>query len=177
MLSSDQCGFLSPSENNNSMECCYQMADPGGGSTGNSTYYNNGYSNYQATPSPADSGVMSPMTPLSNYTVGSTPDPNLLITSPEHVSSNFPPSSSSCSPFNHPSPADSGLHCGNPSPFPMISPGNGNMDEVNWVQYENNSCWNQMQNVSNLKALFSLVLAFFTLNHLTFFVFFCQLNM
>lgn len=39
---------------------------------------------YYPTPSPADSGVMSPMTPLSNYTQGSTPE-QAFMTSPEHL--------------------------------------------------------------------------------------------
>ena len=39
---------------------------------------------YYPTPSPADSGVMSPMTPMSSYTQGSTPE-QPFITSPEHL--------------------------------------------------------------------------------------------
>ena len=39
---------------------------------------------YVPTPSPADSGVMSPMTPLSTYTQGSTPEQGFM-TSPEHL--------------------------------------------------------------------------------------------
>ena len=38
---------------------------------------------YPANPSPADSGVMSPMTPMSNYTQGSTPEQ--FVTSPDHL--------------------------------------------------------------------------------------------
>ena len=39
---------------------------------------------YPANPSPGqDSGVMSPMTPMSNYTQGSTPEQ--FVTSPEHL--------------------------------------------------------------------------------------------
>ena len=47
--------------------------------------------NYYPTPSPADSGVsgvMSPMTPLSNYTQGSTPE-QAFMTSPEHLNYAF----------------------------------------------------------------------------------------
>lgn len=43
---------------------------------------------FYSTPSPADSGVMSPMTPLSNYTQGSTPE-QAFITSPEHLNYAF----------------------------------------------------------------------------------------
>ena len=39
---------------------------------------------YPANPSPGqDSGVMSPMTPMSNYTQGSTPEQ--FVTSPDHL--------------------------------------------------------------------------------------------
>lgn len=46
------------------------------------------YQQQNSTPSPADSGVMSPMTPLSNYTQGSTPE-QAFITSPEHLNYAF----------------------------------------------------------------------------------------
>ena len=47
------------------------------------------YGGYQGpTPSPADSGVMSPMTPLSSYTHGSTPE-QAFRNSPEHLAYNF----------------------------------------------------------------------------------------
>ena len=49
---------------------------------------------YHPTPSPADSGVMSPLTPLSNYTnsmsgPNCTPEQN-VISSPEHSVASFP---------------------------------------------------------------------------------------
>lgn len=51
-----------------------------------------GVANYYPTPSPADSGVsgvMSPMTPMSNYTgQGSTPE-QAFMTSPEHLNYAF----------------------------------------------------------------------------------------
>ena len=51
-----------------------------------------GVSNYYPTPSPADSGVsgvMSPVTPMSNYTgQGSTPE-QAFMTSPEHLNYAF----------------------------------------------------------------------------------------
>ena len=40
---------------------------------------------YNPVPSPADSGVMSPMTPMSNYTQGSTPEQHYVGASPEHL--------------------------------------------------------------------------------------------
>ena len=40
---------------------------------------------YHPVPSPADSGVMSPMTPMSNYTQGSTPEQHYHVASPEHL--------------------------------------------------------------------------------------------
>ena len=52
---------------------------------------------YQPTPSPADSGVMSPMTPMSNTGLNS---------SPEHLGTNFPPNDSQL-----PSYSDSASHC------------------------------------------------------------------
>ena len=39
---------------------------------------------YHPVPSPADSGVMSPMTPMSSYTQGSTPEQH-YVASPEHL--------------------------------------------------------------------------------------------
>ena len=69
---------------------------------------------YHPTPSPADSGVMSPLTPLSNYTASisgpnCTPEQN-VISSPEHSVTPFPgyslsngcesSTSSVCSPYS-----------------------------------------------------------------------------
>ena len=163
------------------IECCNysgNFVDPGGGGGGGNnngqgggcggqtSFYPNPGSNfsssYQPTPSPADSGVMSPMTPLSSYTNGSTPEQsgNGLMTSPEHLGAGTT-TSSTCSPFHgHPSPADSGFHL--PSPFPMTSP---NLeDQCCGIQFEQcNNAWTttaatttttqqqqqlQMQNVS-----------------------------
>lgn len=70
---------------------------------------------YHPTPSPADSGVMSPLTPLSNYTTSMsgpncTPEQN-VISSPEHSVTSFAgysisngcgsAPSSACSPYNN----------------------------------------------------------------------------
>lgn len=44
------------------------------------------FSHFYPSPASNDSGVMSPMTPLSNYTQGSTPEQNFM-TSPEHLQS------------------------------------------------------------------------------------------
>jgi hypothetical protein len=97
---------------------------------------------YQPSPSPSDSGVMSPLTPMSNYTSssglsgmggpGSTPEQNLM--SPEHFAGapgSVLSTSSASSPYNHPSPADSGFHpqtyvgggCNTGGFFPVDSPG------------------------------------------------------
>ena len=40
---------------------------------------------YRIPESPADSGVMSPMTPMSTYTQGSTPEQHYVGASPEHL--------------------------------------------------------------------------------------------
>jgi len=126
-----------PSAQGCGMEPCFGMSDGGnfycGGCGGPHPFCH-------PTPSPADSGVMSPMTPMSSG-AASTSCVNAM-TSPEHGSSSLttacynppsaaPSSSSACSPYNggQPSPADSGFNCGlATSPFPMASPG-GACDE------------------------------------------------
>jgi hypothetical protein len=88
-----------------------------GGGTGSSTFYH-------PTPSPADSGVMSPMTPGSNGAMSSTGS----ATSPEHMFS-------AGSPYNQPSPADSGF-TSNASPYPLTSPSSSSCGHENNVVYE-----------------------------------------
>ena len=92
-----------------------------GGGTATSSFYH-------PTPSPADSGVMSPMTPGSSCgtaglsaSAGAQPPRHPSMTSPEQLSSSS--STSSGSPyFSHPSPADSGFACSSASPYAMTSP-------------------------------------------------------
>ena len=67
--------------------------------------------NYYPTPSPADSGVsgvMSPMTPLSNYTQGSTPE-QAFMTSPEHLNYAFETSEMPGTPSESPYSSDEGV--------------------------------------------------------------------
>ena len=136
------------------------------GGTGNnsstSNYFNNGtgHNFCHPTPSPSDSGVMSPMTPMSNYTTGSTPDQNLLG-SPEHSNNSVPY-------FSHqqPSPADSGFHCnsgvsnGTPSPYPTLSSvedqfyqNNLNLEQQ-CLAGANNQMWNNIQPISDVSDEF-----------------------
>ena len=101
----------------------YNMPQYVGGGTTTSSFYH-------PTPSPADSGVMSPMTPGSSCgsvggaapsVAGPQPQQHSSMTSPEQFSS--PSSSSSGSPyFSHPSPADSGFACSNATPYALASP-------------------------------------------------------
>ena len=90
-----------------------------GGGTATSSFYH-------PTPSPADSGVMSPLTPGSTCGGGAVAAPatrHAPMTSPEQFSSSS--STSSGSPyFSHSSPADSGYACNaaNASPFALTSP-------------------------------------------------------
>ena len=99
-----------------------------GGGTATSSFYH-------PTPSPADSGVMSPMTPGSSCgsagaggiaapsSAPGQPPTHSSMTSPEQFSSSSSSSSSSGSPyFSHPSPADSGFACSNASPYALTSP-------------------------------------------------------
>ena len=87
-----------------------------------------GVANYYPTPSPADSGVsgvMSPMTPMSNYTgQGSTPE-QAFMTSPEHLNYAFESSEMPVkfeeSPYNSsevmPGPSESPYLQGGKSPY------------------------------------------------------------
>jgi hypothetical protein len=108
----------------------------GGCQLANNSYYQN---------SPADSGVMSPMTPLSGYTSGSTPDQPVdleFMTSPEHGSSLAFHSASSaassvCSSYGlNPSPPNSEdsacfNHASVPSPYyPMITSPIASADDI-----------------------------------------------
>ena len=80
---------------------------------------------YQGTPSPADSGVMSPMTPLGSWT-GSTP---------EHLTNGFQSS---------PYPVQPSLDEGH-SPFPMTSPMSSNDEEKNYSSH--NYRWQPQQSL------------------------------
>lgn len=108
--------------------------DNGGGGGGTATatapaqangFFSAGKSVFNgATPSPADSGVMSPMTPVDGA-VNSMTQQHLGQQQQHQQQQHYSPdhngaAGSGYSPFNHPSPADSG--CFNNSPYPMTSP-------------------------------------------------------
>ena len=151
----------------------------GGGYQDQSGTFFTGSTNYcyQGTPSPADSGVMSPMTPMSSYTAMTSPENPVPSGSSSPYSQNPVNSgvmspyagcgaenpvnsigTASCSPYSQPSPTDSGFN--NSSPYSLSGTGSsgspysmtGSVVEsgsscVNSAQFEN--MWQQQNNLQN----------------------------
>ena len=95
---------------------------------------------YPPTPSPADSGVMSPLTPGSASGVAAALPPPLPALLPSTTASPEQLSSSSSPYFSHPSPADSGFTCSNPSPYPLTSPPSASSCGQQYDNLGNNNC-------------------------------------
>ena len=122
---------------------------PGGGKTqvfpGLSCGNGGGGGGHHTSPSPADSGVMSPMTPIEGAAVGTMThlQQQQQQLQQQHYSPDHGSGTSGYSPFNHPSPADSG--CFNASPYPMTSPSQNQVSEGLMAQNDQTAVNNVMQ--------------------------------